>query len=369
MITFIPAYLYYPIFMVCISIITIYYSLTLSGKSNNELLNARYGMTGMWVFAIIFIVLVGLRPVNTHYFGDTVNYARNFNLYASGALAYDPNSGEWLFSKMMYECSKIMGASEFFLLVEIGYVLPLVLACKRIIKTRPGVALLFCFAAFSFFTYGTNGIRNGWACSLVVWAYSYFVNGSRKDKIIAIILFFCAYNVHHSTALPILCGLIAYYFVRDTRLAIGFWIASIFISLVASGFVESFFTSLGFDDRLEGYLTSDDGMYTKSYFRWDFLLYSSMPILLGWYAVVKKKVSDSCYSFLLNSYILCNSFWVMMIRASYSNRFAYLSWFLYPLVLAYPLLKLPIYKQQGRKLALIMMAHTGFTVFMWLIGK
>jgi predicted GNAT superfamily acetyltransferase len=57
----------------------------------------------------------------------------------------------------------------------------------------------------------------------------------------------------------------------------------------------------------------------------------------------------------------------MMIRASYSNRFAYLSWFLYALVLAYPCLKFPIWKDQGRKASFIFLAHLGFTLFMNLI--
>ena len=71
------------------------------------------------------------------------------------------------------------------------------------------------------------------------------------------------------------------------------------------------------------------------------------------------------YSYLLNSYILCNSFWVMMIRASYSNRFAYLSWFLYPVVLAYPLLKFPVFETNNKqKVALILLAHTAFTIIM-----
>ena len=60
----------------------------------------------------------------------------------------------------------------------------------------------------------------------------------------------------------------------------------------------------------------------------------------------------------------------MVIRAAFSNRFAYLSWFLYPIVIAYPLLRLPIWKtNQGKRLNQIMMANIGFTYIMWLLGK
>mgnify|MGYP007128044265 CR=1 FL=1 len=56
--------------------------------------------------------------------------------------------------------------------------------------------------------------------------------------------------------------------------------------------------------------------------------------------VLKRKIFNSQYLLLLHTYVLANAFWVMLIRASYSNRFAYLSWFMYPVVLAYPLLTL-----------------------------
>ena len=179
---------------------------------------------------------------------------------------------------------------------------------------------------------------------------------------------FLAFNIHRSTALPIACVLAAF-FIKDTRIILGWWIASIFLSLVAGGPIEAFFTGLGFDDRMSNYSSEniDVSAFSSLGFRWDFLLYSAMPILLGYYVVIKRKIWDQKYLLLLHTYILCNSFWVMMIRAAYSIRFAYLSWFLYALVLIYPCLKLPIWKDQGKKAALIIMGHLGFTFFMYLL--
>ena len=54
----------------------------------------------------------------------------------------------------------------------------------------------------------------------------------------------------------------------------------------------------------------------------------------------------------------------MVIRSSYSNRFAYLSWFIYPIVIAYPLINLPVWEDQDRKTGLILLAYVSFTVFM-----
>ncbi|WP_245208239.1 EpsG family protein [Bacteroides faecium] len=320
----------------------------------------------MVVYCIAFIILVGLRPVSYH-FGDTVSYAHMYYGYQRGTTLCDPESSEWLFNGMMSRASHVMNVQYFFLIIEFFYIVPMLWACMRLVSKNGSIAMLFCLGAFSFFSYGVNGIRNGMACSLILLALS-FVLGTKKEKIIAGVLCFCAYNIHHSTALPILCMIIAYVY-RNTRMVMYFWLFSIVVSLVAGGIVENFFSGLGFDDRLNGYINSHqyDDSFSSTGFRWDFLLYSVMPIWLGWYVIFKKKIVSQNYQLLLNTYILCNAFWVMLIRSSFSNRFAYLSWFMYPLVLAYPLLTLPIWKDQGKKTGMILMAHVLFTYFMWLI--
>ena len=152
-----------------------------------------------------------------------------------------------------------------------------------------------------------------------------------------------------------------------------FWLGSILLSLVAGSQIENFFVSLGFDDRMEDYLYAGEEtmeQFTTVGFRWDFLLYSSVPIVMGWYMIFRKRIYNKTYLLLLGTYIFANAFWIMVIRASFSNRFAYLSWFLYPMVLSYPLLKLPIWKKtQGRNTGLIMLGHYAFTLVLFLLGK
>jgi len=124
---------------------------------------------------------------------------------------------------------------------------------------------------------------------------------------------------------------------------------------------------LGFDDRLHHYIANDTQAHQFSHtgFRFDFLIYSMMPIILGYYIIYKRGIRDKTYELLLNTYTLSNAFWVMVIRAPFSNRFAYLSWFMYPIVLAYPLFRVNIWGcQQGKILVQIMFAQIFFTWFM-----
>ena len=57
----------------------------------------------------------------------------------------------------------------------------------------------------------------------------------------------------------------------------------------------------------------------------------------------------------------------MVIRSAFSNRFAYLSWFMYPTVVAYPLIYLPLWEDQDRKTGWILLGYCAFTAFMWFV--
>ena len=132
---------------------------------------------------------------------------------------------------------------------------------------------------------------------------------------------------------------------------------SIFISL---------FTTLGFgDDRLASYLSGELSSDTR--FRWDFLFYSAFPVFAGWYFIIKKQFNDKYYYHILNTYLICNAFWILVIRANFSNRFAYLSWFLMAFVIIYPLLKQQFFKNQQVIIAKVVTAYFLFTFLMYFI--
>lgn len=366
--TLFDPFLYSYVHIAIVGFLTIGCVLSIVNKSAQILLSNQRSKNGVLLYSIAFIVVVGLRPISGA-FVDTVNYAQSYYELQGNPL-FIQGTSDALFSLLMWWCAQRMSVEYFFLIVELFYVVPIILSCKRICPQNYEIALLFFFAAFSFFTYGVNGIRNGMACSLVILAIS-FIQGNFKDKIICAILSFLAINTHASTALPVLCMVVAY-FVKTPRVMYVFWAFSILLSLIAGGPISNFFANIGFDERLSDYITADvdEGMFSRTGFRWDFLLYSSVPIILGYYLIFKKRVFDRTYLLLLGTYMFANAFWIMVIRAEYSNRFAYLSWFLYPIVLCYPLLRLKIWpKTQGQKTAIIMAGHLAFTLFMMFVYK
>lgn len=361
----IPAYLYSTVFLYLILILTLITCVREYNKSYEVIERGSSGFFGALILAVILSVFLGGRPLNQLWaFGDSALYAHQFNLVANN-LASASDSSEWAWGWLMKFFAENLSLSDFFLFVEIGYIGSTLWACKRL-TSNCWISFLFMLASFSFYSYGVNGIRNGLACALVLVVMSY-AKGNIIEKIIAAALGIIAFGLHHTTILPLAMLLISMYFIKSFKWAYTFWILSILLSLVAGGSIINFFVGLGFDDRMAAYSaqSSDSAMFSHTGFRWDFLIYSMMPIVLGYYVVIKKKIRDSKYELLLNTYTLANAFWVMVIRANYSNRFAYLSWFMYPLVLAYPVIELDIWgKKQGYRLAQIMGAHALFTWFM-----
>ena len=130
--------------------------------------------------------------------------------------------------------------------------------------------------------------------------------------------------------------------------------------------------ALGFDDRMTVYSQgqyeeSTASSFSSTGFRWDFLLYSSGPVAMIWYVTRYRRFTDLGYTMFANTYLLCNAFWIIVIRAAFSNRFAYLSWFLYPVVVFYPLLRMNLWKDQDRKTAIILFLYSAFLFYMYFI--
>ena len=319
---------------------------------------------------LVLTFFLGLRQVSL-IFGDMRMYTHT---YENVIYHYSPFSlrTEWLWDNFMYFCkSSGFNVNEFFLIVEIGYFAGMFICALIMMRKNLWIAVLFFYTAFSCYSFSTNGIRNGLGCSIELVAICLFTLGGAK-RYIGYFLMLMAFGIHRSTILPTAAVISSAFFIKDTKMAIRFWIISIGISLLAGPLVESFFVALGFDDRMSDYASTNQDEYSMSQFsqsgfRWDFLLYSAAPVAMIWYITRYRKFTDPVYHVFAVSYLLCNAFWIMVIRSAFSNRFAYLSWFLYPVVIAYPLLRMNIWKDQDRKTALIFFLYSGFTFFMFFI--
>lgn len=326
------------------------------GSNINDKKNNKY-LQVIGIYALFFVIFyMGLRPINRE-FGDMRIYANIFNSYKEGypiTSLKDP-----LFHYFMQYSSKLVGVNIFFLVCAILYVVPLYLVCKKWFASRWFFAFFMLVVSFSFWAYGTNGIRNGIASSFFLYGIS------REKRLFKLLWLLMSVSFHISMLLPTVAFILVKFYNKPKTYFL-FWLLCIPLSLAAGGFWENFFASLGFEDDRISYLTTeaDQETFADTGFRWDFLLYSATGVFAGWYFIFKKKFDDPVYYKLFNIYLFTNAFWVLVIRANFSNRFAYLSWFMLALVICYPLINEQLIRSQQKKMGLIIIAYFGFTFLM-----
>lgn len=82
---------------------------------------------------------------------------------------------------------------------------------------------------------------------------------------------------------------------------------------------------------------------------------------------LQEKIKSKMYTLLLQLYLATNAVWVLCMYVEYNNRIAYLSWFLYPIVLIYPFVNTNWSKNRMKILSKVVTYHLLFTLFMNLI--
>ncbi len=361
------------IFLIVTAVLVVPYSLMLMNTGGDTLaVGEKNKGDYLWslLLSILLALWIGTRPTDAigMGYGDSVNYARTYELMAANDLSLSTAvfGSEWLWQLMMIVCIQCsLDVSSFFLIVAVGYVMTATWAMKKILPTRPYLGFLFLISSLMYYSFSVNGLRNGLACHMILLALAFFMDDRWS---VAALIAFLAIGVHRSVLLPIVAALVAWKLIREPRYAIYFWLLCIVLSLYGGDLFMNFFASFGYDDRMSTYTSGDladhRDMFSATGFRWDFLAYSAVPIALTWLVNILRKKRDGWFNIISVTYILCNAFWVLVIRAEYSNRFAYLSWFLYPVVISYPLCNMKAWRNQNHVAGLTLLLYFSSTFIM-----
>lgn len=357
MIDFIPIQSYTPIYYYVLLIVVIITFVHTQIRVLGSTANKSY-IKGVGFFVFVFVLFyMGLRPIHG-VFVDMMTYNQIFERYASGTPLTSLN--DILFHVFTMFSAQIMSAHIYFLVCACLYVIPLYIVCKKWFKQYWFYGFLFLIVSFTFWAYGTNGIRNGIAGSI------FLLGISRDKRVWQIIFIVLAINFHTTMLLPT-AGFILANFFNKPKVIIVFWLFTIPLSIMGGSFFENFFGTIGFSDDRMSYLTKGNVhnvSFSREGFRWDFLLYSATAVFAGWYYIVKRGFNDKIYYWLFNIYVFANAFWILVIDAYFTNRFAYLSWFMIGLVIIYPLLKAKLITSQHKKIGLILVIYFAFTFFL-----
>lgn len=309
------------------------------------------------ITGICICLFLGLRPVARN-FGDTLGYSELYNVIYGQIFTFDPSAENLLFDNLLFFCASIrLSEHSFYLLMSIIYFSCIGIACRKIFADNSHIGFMVYLLGFSTYSYAINGFKAGAAAAIFLVALAY------KDKLwLTIPLALISNGFHHSMTVVVYAYIISY-FVKKTKWYFYGWLFCLFIAATHIGFFQSLFASYA-DESGASYLLAEGDVLYITGFRLDFILYSAAPVVIGYYILFKYRLRDSMYELWLRMYLLTNGVWLLCMYASFTNRIAYLSWFMLPIVTIYPFYAMkgvPNRLQVGNKVA---MYHAYFTLFM-----
>lgn len=327
------------------------------------------------VLAVFFTFLIGLRPIENGMaamWADTANYCYSYNLREGMQFWFNPHAENLIWDNLFdWWASNRLDIALLFLLCDAIYFGCTYLACRKWFPRDTTMAYLVFLGAFSTYSYSYNGVKAGIAGAIFLLGLAYY-----EKRTLSVALILISWGFHHSMQMPVAAYILTLFYKNPKWYFYGYAFCVV-MSVFHVTFFANLFAGMSNDERGAEYLlatgNAEDAHITG--FRPDFLLYSIMPILIGYKIVMKEKIRVSkLYSALLHMYICTNGIWCLCMYASYSNRIAYLSWFMYPFVLIYPFLKEDLRgvlllksRNQYVQLAKVASYHLYFTLFMELV--
>lgn len=367
------------IYLYILLLIATFGTLTLTKKYrvatfNHVLAERKSVASASILLAVFFTLLIGLRPMGamSWMWADSANYNFSYNLREGLPFFFDPKAENLIWDNMFdWWASNRLGITPLFLLGDAIYFGCTYLACRKWFPRDTTMAYLVFLGAFSTYSYSYNGVKAGIAAAIFLLGLAYY-----EKRTLSVALILISWGFHHSMQMPVAAYILTLFYKNPKWYFYGYAFCVV-MSILHVGFFASLFAGISNDERSAEYLlaTGESEEDHITGFRPDFLLYSAMPILVGYKIVMKEKLQVSkLYSALLHMYICTNGIWCLCMYASYSNRIAYLSWFMYPFVLIYPFLKEDLRgvlmlksRNQYVQLAKVASYHLYFTLFMELV--
>ncbi len=360
---FLPAEQYHQAYLLIVLVLSIIVILQYRDRHSNYLsINKRERVNG-FLITLFFTVFIGTRPIS-EVFDDMTQYYGIFSRWD------EPFHFDWSVSNKLYDnlmcwfASMSVSPTIFYIIIAAIYFGNIAFACGKLFKGNLLGALVVYLGAFSTFSYGTNGIKAGAAASLFLVALAY-----RKRFSLSLLFLLLSLGFHHSMVVPVVAFLCSYIY-SNPKFYYLFWVICLFLALFHVTYFQFLFAGMA-DEQGASYLLQDGVEWggRSVGFRTDFVIYSAIPLLMGWYSLVKRRIKNRMYSFILCTYALTNAIWLLCMYASFTNRIAYLSWLMYPIVLIYPCFLPEFGKDRYRFFGLVASMHLAFTMFMFYIYK
>ncbi len=280
------------------------------------------------VYIGFIILLIGFRKIGPEGFTDTNMYMHWFHASKLDGVINTKDIG---FGVLTYLLSYIVNVKVYFFLCTLLSFSLLIWTSYKVAKEKWFLMLLGIMVSLYFWNSEVFTIRQGLASNFMLAAIF------SKNKYFKIVLSLLAVSFHQSFGLTALAFLIVSYY-NKTKVILSAWIVMLIISSIFNNQILTLFSKVISSESFNYYLYTNE--FSKLSFRWDVAFFSFIFMGIGLYNLkVKNLNTDKTYRLILNLYICTNIFLLILGKSNIMHRFAYLSWFLIPIIIFYPLFK------------------------------
>ncbi|AYW46466.1 EpsG family protein [Tetragenococcus koreensis] len=293
------------------------------------------------VYMIALTLIVGITNTLT---ADMRIYLKYLNIMGNVSLSDSMSLTRWEPGFVIFQwlLSKISTSYMFF--IPVSALLILLLIIKPLKETIPfnkiPLVMFGYLSLFSFYNLLNNILRQGFSVAFLLVMLVYL----EKNRYLHAIIFLIIATAFHKTAIIGIIIIILYKMsILLSKYVYIYFLASL---TMVFNINQKLVTILPFSliNDTESYLqqyTSDSSLLKYgSVNRLDFLLFSVFWFLLGLFFYKKYLSNDSFYLLVIKAYAIYGTVFFLLGFISFSDRLAIYSWFLIPIVLFYPIIKM-----------------------------
>lgn len=281
-----------------------------------------------WIIVVVSAFYIGNREIEIGI--DTRQYNSNFRFFELNSWSDWDKITDFGFYYFMWICAKLFPWNIFLILSALVYIGGAYIGMKGLFGKFSLFSLLVFVISPNFFQFSINVMRNGFAASIFILSFFYY---QRPKIMYSIMTFACL--CHISMILPFLFFILTRN-ILTIRATFILWLCSLFLQICgfSVGSIAQFFMTA---DLYDGYISGQMDQEVQSWS--SFFLYGMSPVMVAIYFIWLKNYRDRFYIHLLNVFLIAQSIYIQVMNVEFALRFAYLSTFLMPVLLLYPLLK------------------------------
>lgn len=293
------------------------------------------------IYMVVLVIVINIVNPLTADMGRYLNY---MNVMENMSLFDSIVQTQWepAFVTFQWVLSQLSTSYIFFISVTTSLILLIMItALKKIIPYNKIPLFMFGYLSFfSFYSLVNNILRQGFSVALLLLMLVFL---EKNKDMYAVFLALIAFGFHTSALVGIILILLYKMKVPFKLYIYTFILSALTMVLNLNQKIISLVPFL-FTNKIEGYLQQYTSESVISSYgetnRLDFLLFNVFWFILGLFFYKKYLYQDQFYSLVIKAYAVYGSIFFIFGFIGFSDRLAAYSWFLIPLILFYPILKI-----------------------------